>query len=227
MFFATRKSDLLLNQFKNYIYSQGIIPSQSDCVYSNDNPLQWQNGKYRFTNNLSFVISRDILYSTTCKYLEKVTFNAKGSNFAITIGYNPVSNSNITIDKSNYLISTYLSNLGYDGYYLLNMYPDITSTKIRKSESVLGNYIEIVLGFLNSYAYINTSDVFIFWGSSAYLSINVINEIISLQHGCRTLYTLGRDRTHHQHPGRGVSVNTIRHYNANIAPLLNGSHYLR
>ena len=101
----------MLIQFNNYLNSQGIVPLQNNCTYSNTNPLRWQNGQYLFINDLSFVTNRDILYSNTCKYMEKVTFNTNGNNFAI--GYNPASNSNTTIDKSNYLISTYLSNLGY------------------------------------------------------------------------------------------------------------------
>ena len=217
----------MLIQFNNYLNSQGIVPLQNNCTYSNTNPLRWQNGQYLFINDLSFVTNRDILYSNTCKYMEKVTFNTNGNNFAIAIGYNPASNSNTIIDKSNYLISTYLSNLGYDGYYLLNMYPDITPIKIRKINSVLGNYIDMVLSFLNAYAHINSHDIFIFWGSSVYLSNNVINGIRSLQNRCRSLYTFGVGRIHHQHPGRRVSANTIRHYNANTTPLFNGMHYLR
>ena len=216
----------MLNQFNHHLTSRGIVPLQNNCIYSNANPLQWQNGQYRFVNNLNFVTSRDILYSATCKYMEKVTFNTSGNNFAIAIGYNPASNSNTTIDKTNYLISSHFFNQGYDGYYLFNMYPDITPTKIRKSNSVLGNYIDIVFGFLNGYAHINSHDVFIFWGSSVYLSNNIINQIILLQNQCRALYTFGVGGIHHQHPSRGVAVNTIRHYNANTGPLQNGIHCL-
>ncbi len=216
----------MLNQFNSYLNSQGIITVQNNCAYSNANPLQWQNGQYCFTNNLNFVTSRDILYSATCKYMEKIAFNSNGNDFAVVIGYNPASNSTTTIDKSNYLISTYLSNRGYDGYFLFNMYPDISPVKIRKNNSVLGNYIDVVLNFLNNYVHINVYDVFIFWGSSVYLSNNVINQIILLQNQCRTLFTFGVGGVHHRHPGRCVAVNTIRHYNANTVPLQNGSHYL-
>ena len=217
----------MLNQFNNHLTLQGIVPLQNNCIYSNANPLQWQNGQYSFVNNLNFVTSRDILYSATCKYMEKVTFNTNGNNFAVAIGYNPASNSTTTIDKTNYLISSHFFNQGYDGYYLFNMYPDITPTKIRKNNSVLGNYIDIVFSFLNGYAHINSHDVFIFWGSSVYLSNNVINQIILLQNQCQALFTFGVGGKHHQHPGRRVAPNTIRHYNANTTPLLNGMHYLR
>ena len=104
----------MLNQFDHHLTLRGIVPLQNNCIYSHANPLQWQNGQYRFVNNLNFVTSRDILYSATCKYMEKVTFNTSGNNFAIAIGYNPASNSNTTIDKTNYLISSHFFNQGYN-----------------------------------------------------------------------------------------------------------------
>lgn len=217
----------MIYQFNNHLTSKGITTTLSNYSYSVTNSLQWQNGHFVYNNDLKFISQRDVIHTQLCKFMEKVTFNAIGTNFAIAIGYNPATNSAVSIDKSNYLISTYLKKHNYDGYYLLNMYPDITPVKINKKRSVLSNYIDIVLNFLNNYPQINQFDIFIFWGSSVYLSTDTIQALSSLQKSSHSLFTFGVGNTHHQHPGRCVSIATINHSVANIGALGKCSHYLK
>lgn len=217
----------MIYQFNNHLTSKGITTTLSNYSYSFTNPLQWQNGHFVYNNDLKFISQRDVIHTQLCKFMEKVTFNAIGTNFAIAIGYNPATNSAVSIDKSNYLISTYLKNQNYDGYYLLNMFPDVTPVKIKRTRSTHPDYIDVVLDFLNKYPQINQFDIFIFWGSSVYIPTDMIQALLILQKNSRSLFTFGVGNTHHQHPRRGVSTTTINHNLANIGLLGKNSHFLK
>lgn len=205
--------------------------------YTRAKPLHWQDG--RNTRKLNFVTKRAIMHydgsqlgpnnkgQRKLKYMEKISFNTNGNNYAIAIGYNPASDSSDAIDKTNYLISTHLSRSGYDGYYLFNMYPDVSVTKVRKYASYRSDYINILMNFLINYPQINNYDIFIFWGSSVYVSDDVMRDLITLKNRCHEIFTIGTTNVNHQHPGRGVSVATINHHKINLPPTPNGTHYLR
>ena len=195
--------------------------------YSTTNPLYLQNGQYIQSSSISFISNRDMLVDqTNNKYAEKIEFSNNGTNFATVIGYNPAVCVPNSIDKTNYLISSMLNN-NYKGYYLFNMFPDVTPQKIRKSNSVFPNYIDEVLNFLITDSNICMDDIFIFWGSSVYVSVSVENKLIKLHSLNRNLYTIGTTVTSHQHPGRNVSLQTIAFHNANLSSIVPNFRYLK
>ena len=77
-----------------------------------------------------------ILASNNGKYAEKILFNSIGNKFAVAIGYNPAMNSLTSIDKSNFLISNLLNSDNYNGYYLFNIFPDVSVSKIKKNNVI-------------------------------------------------------------------------------------------
>lgn len=215
----------MINYFNTYLQNLGKQANLQIYQYSQTTPLIL-NGT---NTNILFVSSREVLddINNNCKYAEKIIFNNTGGNFAVSIGYNPAQNFQSSIDKTNCLIADYLNNLNYDGYYLFNMFPDVSSKKIKKQASVCPNYIDIVLDFLINYN-MNNCDIYIFWGSSVYMSTSIISKLSNLQNVCHSLKTIGVVSHPHKHPGRGVASRTIASFLANLNPLVNGSsHYLK
>ena len=220
----------MISRFLNFFstVNGSYILSVNTYAYSIVVPLKWQNGQYIYTNGLSFVRSRDILTDQMSnKYAEKIVFNAANGNSAVVIGYNPASCSSIAIDKSNYLISNLLYSNGYKEYYLFNMFPDVSSQKINKPQSILPNYIDDVLDFLISDSVNGLDDVFIFWGSSVYVSVSTESKLKQLQNQNRKIFTIGTKSVSHNHPGRNVSLNTISYTTANLSSIVPDSRYLK
>ena len=207
---------------------QGIFSQIDSYIFSSTFPINWyQTGLYPSTNDYYLIIQRDILSdgTNTSRYAEKIKFNANSGNFAVLIGHKSVFDSYAKIDKTNYLISESLSNSGYDGYYLFNMYPDLIPQNI--NHNACPRYIDKVLDFLIMDSAISMDDIFIFWGSSVYVSVNVENKLKRLQLLNRNLYTIGTTVTSHQHPGRNVSLQTIAFHHANLASIVPNFRYLK
>lgn len=217
----------MLTRFNNFLITKSMVSNTTIHNYNSANPLNWQNGQYLHSNDLKFVNNRMVLHQGKNKYAEKISFAGKGNNYAVAIGYNPATYCGTTIDKSNYLISTLFHNKKYDGYYLFNMYPDISVQKIKKNNSSYSDYILDVLDFLIRDLQNSPKDVFIFWGSSVYITIDVENKLNALQNVGITIYTIGTHNTPHQHPGRNVSIKTIDCTLANLNSIVPNHRFLQ
>jgi hypothetical protein len=178
-----------------------------------------------------FDIVRELLVNklkiTNIKFAEKIQFVGKGiKNYAIAIGYNPSKAVTKAIDHTNELIAFYLYKNGYDGYYLLNLFPDVQPTKVLKSVSLYPNFSTILNATLNKFKL----DSFIFWGSSVYLSSDLATMLNSLTQKVYTIGAkVGSNSYLHKHPGRNVSHFTINGNLRNKPILLSqkNSGYLR
>lgn len=106
------------------------------------------------------------------------------------------------------------------------MFPDVGSTKIKKTQSAYPNYIDDVLDFLIQERKYATFDIMIFWGSSVYIPVSVESKLKILQNSCQ-IYTIGTVNTPHQHPGRNVSVKTIKFTLNNLSSIQPNSRYLK
>ena len=210
----------MLNRFQQYLQTIGIQVHAHNYVYNPQQPLYLHGGNI----NIPIVQSRDILDNSTYKFAEKITFN-NGGDYAVAIGYNPALNNGAYIDRTNYLVANLLRNLKYDGYYLFNMLPDVSGTKIAKATSSYPNYIKTVLDFLMQDNSTWNCDIFIFWGSSVYVKNNIINGILGLKN--QHVNTIGTTSKQHKHPGRGVSLQTISSFPVNLSQLARGVHYLK
>lgn len=156
----------------------------------------------------AFDVYRDLLVDniSNFKYAEKVRFiGRQNQKYAIAVGYNPAMASLTTIDRTNRLIAYRLHYLGYDGYYLLNLYPDVQTKKITKNTSLFPDYSDYVFNVLNHQPF--QLDTFIFWGSSVYVDKSLCFKIRSL---IQNVYTIGViNGPVHRHPGRCVTAGTI------------------
>lgn len=217
----------MINRFSQFLTGKGCNANSNTYNYNVKNPLQWQNGQYYYCNDLKFVDSRTVLHQQNNKYAEKISFINKGHNYAVAIGYNPATYSGTLIDKSNYLISTLLHNNSYSGYYLFNMYPDIAVQKIKKAQSSYSDYILDVLDFLIRDLQNSKKDVFIFWGSSVYITIETEKRLKKLQDAGITIYTIGTQNIPHKHPGRNVSIKTIKYTIADLNSIILNPRFLR
>lgn len=212
----------MLLQFQSFLANKNtnFLSKISYQYYSKNNPLTFKN------NSIPFISQRDILDSNNEKYAEKILFNSIGNKFAVAIGYNPAINSSTSIDKSNFLISNLLYNQNYSGYYLFNIFPDVSVLKINKNNSSYPNYIEDVLDFLFAQTIITNLDLIIFWGSSAYVNKNIEKKLKTLNTKFST-YTIGTNAIIHKHPGRNVCINTIKLNTNNLSSLTKKCRYLK
>ena len=217
----------MLFRYQSFLSVNGILTNLSSYSYNPTYPLTWGKLSQTHAGGLAFVSGRNVLEDVGLKYAEKVEFNTGGSNYAIAIGYNPAYNSPTFIDKTNYLISNLLHTSHYDGYYLLNMFPDVNTTKTIKSASGYPNNIDDALNFLISDSLVCMHDIFIFWGSSTYVSVNVESKLQRLLHLGRQIYTIGTLTTNHRHPGRNVSLSNICYHVANLASITPRCRYLK
>ena len=217
----------MLFRYQSFLSVNGILTNLSSYSYNPTSPLTWGKLSQTHAGGLAFVSGRNVLEDVGLKYAEKVEFNTSGANYAVAIGYNPAYNSPTFIDKTNYLISNLLHTSHYDGYYLLNMFPDVAATKISKSASSYPNCIDDVLDFLISDSRTCMDDIFIFWGSSTYVSINVETKLQSLARIGRKIYTIGTLTINHRHPGRNVSLSSISYHAANLARITPSCRYLK
>ena len=212
----------MLLQFQSFLANKNtnFLSNISHKYYSKSNPLTFKN------NSIPFISQRDILDSNNEKYAEKILFNSTGNKFAVAIGYNPAINSSTSIDKSNFLISNLLNSHNYNEYYLFNIFPDVSVSKIKKNNSNYPNYIEDALDFLFSQTATTNFDLIIFWGSSVYVNESIEKKLKTLNTKFRT-YTIGTNTTPHKHPGRTVSINTIKLNTNNLSSLTKKCRYLK
>ena len=156
------------------------------------------------TANHNANISRRILLIPNYKFVEKIDFGTPGNKFAVAIGYNPSSvSTNLTMDKTNIKLSNYLISLGYDGYYLLNLYPEINSKKIIKTTSNYNvDFYNIIERVLIRFYNINQQilDLYIFWGRSVYLNLNKINSLTNGFTNYSNFATTNTISNLHEHP---------------------------
>ena len=217
----------MIGRFCNFLATQGIVSQIDSYIFSSTFPINWyQTGLCPSTNDYYLIIQRDILSdgTNTSRYAEKIKFNANSGKFAVLIGYKSVFDSFAKIDKTNYLISESLSNAGYDGYYLFNMYPDLIPQNI--NHNVYPRYIDKVLDFLIMDSAISMDDIFIFWGSSVYVTVSAKKSLICLQKKGRRIFTIGTHSIPHKHPQVIDSTNTISYSIANLSNISRYKGYL-
>ena len=154
-------------------------------------------------NNRS--VTREILSDGgNNKYAEKITFDGvNNQKFAIALGYNPSMCNSSCMDNTNKLICAHLYSKGYSGYYLINLYSNVSSNKKFNNKTIFWRYLNDILSrFVNN--------LFIFWGTTVYVNKNIIDAINNCSN---SIYTIGRNKKGinimHKHPGRGVTVATI------------------
>lgn len=161
---------------------------------------------FKYVTGLTTTISREVLMGTIAgnlnKFVELIRWNENGQRYAICIGYNPAQLNSTNFDKTNELLIHLLQN-HYDGYYLFNLYGEITPQKVRKSKS--SSLIECIVKTINNSK--TQYDVHFFWGNSVYINETETNCLKSLK--ANAVYTIGTKKVQHHHPGRGVSQNTI------------------
>ena len=217
----------MLKRFAAYLQTQNIQANIQNNQYNSRNRLYLNNSNIRNT----IIQSRDILYNNlnnnNLKFAEKISFR-QGGNYVVAIGYNPALNLANKIDKTNNLLAEYFNSLKYDGYYLFNMLPDVSGTKVPKKNSSYPDYIENVLDFLIQDSSTCNCDIFIFWGSSVYLNNDVICKLNKIKTNCsRGINTIGTKNICHRHPGRVVGANQIWSFAVNLNQLMKGVHYLK
>lgn len=172
-------------------------------------PITINTGSFKFTIIREFLV--DNLTTTKIKYAEKIKFVGKtGNRYSVAIGYNPSKALTKAIDHTNELIAFLFYKSGYDGYYLLNLYPDVQTKKIIKSASQFPDFYKVAQKTLNKFKF----DLYVFWGSSVYVSFTLSSMLNSLSQDVYTIgATNGSNAYLHKHPGRHVNFSTI---NANI-----------
>ena len=171
----------------------------------------------------SGILHREILHASLhnadYKLVEKITFKGQPlGRFAVAIGYNPALLDFNHIDKTNELIADYLYSLGYAGYYLLNLLPDVSHQKPNKSASNFNDFYQIIEIALANLPQISSMDLFIFWGSSVYVNSKEKIAFDGMLSRFASSYTIGTSKAKHKHPGRGVNSSTILRHVVN-APL--------
>ena len=181
------------------------------------------------------ILCREILHTSfqnaNYKFAEKIIFSGRCTGrLAVAIGYNPAILNMSYIDKTNELIADYLHSLGYAGYYLLNLFPEVTPQKPNKSASYFNNFYIVLQTALARLPQVSSMDLFIFWGSSVYINIQERIAFDSILRLFASSYTMGTNNgINHKHPGRGVSSSTILHHAVNTPLILTNSKngYLR
>lgn len=158
------------------------------------------------------------------KFIEEVKWKS-GNNIAVVIGMNPSQMIPSNLDKTNELLlyACYLKS--YDGYYLFNLYPLVQTKGFTKKSynnisPTYGDLSDVIRCTLNTYAKtcsITNYDVICFFGSSFYISANIVNNLNNINFA--NYFTLGTKTKLHKHPGRGVSINTIEINNRNSSTI--------
>ncbi len=182
--------------------------------YNEKRSLGWLD-KFTHFEGIEFIKERQFLAAGSFKFVEEYSFDNKNTRYAIAIGLNPASATLDSIDKTTYLISHLFYQNQYGGFYLFNKYPDVSKTAIRRGTSAIRHHIDDVLQFLTSLDDLSKFDVFIFWGSSEYITIGLEKDLRVLQKKVNHLYTIGKGNIKHQHPSRS-SKDTINFHVADL-----------
>ena len=115
-------------------------------------PITINTGSLKFTIIREFLV--DNLTTPKIKYAEKINFVGKtGNRYSIAIGYNPSKTLKKAIDHTNELIAFLFYKSGYDGYYLLNLYPEVQTKKIIKSASQFPDFYKVAQKTLNKFKF--------------------------------------------------------------------------
>jgi hypothetical protein len=159
------------------------------------------------------------------KFIERIQWSS-GNNMAIAIGLNPSMMLPNNLDKTNELVAhaIYSSRSNYDGYFLFNLFPLVQTKNFSKSSYRSRHHqanlyyvlTDVIKDSINAYqvAYgITSVDVICFFGSSFYLDQSSVNNLNLISNA--NMYTIGTTIKPHHHPGRNLSVNTIRLNNRN------------
>lgn len=188
-----------------YVEQYGKINNNS-CQLSIQTYPSIKGVDFKYVTGLNITVSRKVLMGTIAgnlnKFVERISWNENGQHYAICIGYNPAQLNSTNFDKTNELLICLLRNR-YDGYYLFNLYGEITPQKVQKSKS--SSLIECIVKTINNSE--TQYDVHFFWGNSVYINGTETNWLNNLK--ANAFYTIGTKKAHHHHPGRGVSQNTI------------------
>lgn len=215
---------MVVELFKKYLVNKGKELKIERRCYTEKRSLHWLD-KFTHFEDIEFIQEREFLVAENFKFVEKFSFDNKDKRYAIAIGLNPASATLDSIDKTTHLVSNLFYKHQYGGFYLFNKYPDVSKFAIRRGTSAIRCHIDDVLRFLVSLENLSEFDVFIFWGSSEYITIGLEKDLRVLQKKVNQLYTIGRGNIKHQHPSRS-SKGTINFHTANLDSIKKNNHHL-
>lgn len=150
------------------------------------------------------------------KFCEKISFNTTGQKYAIAIGYNPSLCNINNFDLTNQLLCYYLQSQRYDGYYLLNIFSNVSVKKSFNNKKSMIKYFQKIFNKFNN-------DIYIFWGRSVYVNKTLLK---SFQNIKNQIFTIGNTLHAHQHPGRNTSFASINSTPRINNITLNNKHHL-
>lgn len=107
------------------------------------------------------------------------SFPGANGKYAIAIGYNPSSKSTPTVtdQTNNKLIDLFVKN-HYVGYYLLKLYPEISSSPtIRKTAIYNKDFFLLIDDVINNYK--EAVDYIVFWGRDFLVPNKISSTIIA------------------------------------------------
>ena len=140
------------------------------------------------------------------KYMEKITWNDCKKK-AICIGYNPARADTSGLDKTNELLTDFLHNSGYGGYYLFNLYSEVNVKKVSKKNST--SLLSCICSAIqDKYKCV---DVYFFWGNSVYINPEEEKILKELAKHKFNLFTIGGKTLKFCHPSR-LSKDAISRY---------------
>lgn len=142
--------------------------------------------------------------NTNYKYIEYTKWGNKPT--CVAIGFNPATHHPDEIDTTNNKIIDELNNKGYGGYVLLNLYPQVSSTKATFDESDEEDkkFQNTLLKLINTLIK-KRIDTIIFWGRTVSIDKDVLEKLQELQKNNNLFITTKKDTLMHYHPAR-VSI---------------------
>ena len=164
---------------------------------------RWRKSKDTFRRNIYFATS-----SLSYKYIEHTVWDQK-KPICVAIGFNPAEWNVDVTDDTNKKIRIELEKNGYGAYILLNLFPQISTTKSsfgktdsenQKFEKVLPKLLKKIIN--------SKANVLIFWGREVCVNENIRNCLIKLQQNKKLYITVKSGTTEHYHPSR-VSIDII------------------
>lgn len=151
----------------------------------------------------------ETINSIEYKYLEITKWNMRTDNrMPIVIGFNPATADVNEIDGTNKKIIKLLKEKQYNGYYLLNLYAQVSPTKadFQEGDEIDTAYLNMVIEFLRSNIICQSNiDIIIFWGRSASIGEEMVKAIDNLLNHKIFIYkTIKKDdqEKKHNHPAR-------------------------
>lgn len=148
---------------------------------SDNTQISSGTGSFKTITGNNRSVTREILSDGgNNKYAEKITFDGvNNQKFAIALGYNPSMCNSSCMDNTNKLICAHLYSQGYSGYYLINLYSNVSSNKKFNNKTIFWRYLNDILSrFVNN--------LFIFGGTTVYVNKNIIDAF----DGCSSLTSI-------------------------------------